>query len=234
MAGDFDALKNKQAELIRKALDGSVFLSTDLTVAGVITNLTEYRAEVPGPPIIPAGVDLAELPETYDDLGWLDTAGAQFSRDVASSEVNSWGSVSPTRTDVTSDTTTLSVTAQETKLLTIGLATGADMTSVVAAFQTGEVSIAKPSRPKSRHYRALSVAVDQGDGGEIYIARFLPRAKVTGYSEQAFGAGDDPITWGVTLTGETDSDLGYSERWIFGGEGWNYLLTDMGFTQATS
>ena len=219
---DYEALKNKQTELIRKALDGSVFVA-DVTAAA-ITNLTTYTA---GPPAV---IDLTPLPTDYDDLGWLTNDGAQFSRDVSASEVTSWGSVTPTRTDVTSDSTTMTVTAQETKLLTIGMATGADLSGITPAVNTGEVSIAKPARPKSKHYRVLSLAVDQGDAGEIYIARFLPRAKVTGYSEQSFGGGDDPITWGVTMTGEEDSTLGYSERWIFGGPGWNALLVPMGFT----
>lgn len=226
--GDYEALKNKQAELIRKALDGSVFLNPDLGAASAIAKLTSYTA---GPPPV---IDLAPLPTGYDDLGWLTNDGAAFSRDVSTSETTSWGSVSPTRTDITADTTTMSVTAQETKLLTIGLATGADLSAVKPDLNTGEVSIAKPSRPKSKHYRVLSLAVDQGDGGEIYIARFLPRAKVTGYSEQSFGGGDDPVTWGVTFTGEEDSDLGYSERWIFGGAGWNALLVPMGFTPTTA
>lgn len=176
------------------------------------------------------GISLLALPAGWDDLGWLSNDGASFSRDVSSSEVNSWGSVTPTRTDITSDTTTLTVVAQETKLLTIGLATGADLAAAVLDPTTRELSVAKPSRPKSRHYRALSLAVDQGDAGEIYIARFLPRAKVSSYAEQSFGGGDDPVAWGVTLTGEEDSDLGYSERWIFGGEGWYALCADMGFT----
>lgn len=221
MAG-FDTLKNKQAELIRKALDGSVFLAD--MASDPIAALTTYTA---GPPPV---IDLTPLPTGYDDLGYLNPDGAQFSRDVSSSEVTSWGSVTPTRTDVTSDSSSLTVVAQETKLLTIGLATGADLANITPAAQTGEVSIAKPSRPKSKHYRVLSVAVDEGEGGEIYIARFLPRAKVSSYAEQSFGAGDDPITWGVTMIGEEDSDLGYSERWIFGGAGWNALLTEMGFT----
>lgn len=227
MAGDYAALKNKQAELIRKALDGSVFLSADLTGASAITALTEATGVAPNQVIT-----LSELPASYDDLGWLTSDGAQFSRDISTSDVTSWGSVSPTRTDITSDTTTMTVTAQETKLLTLGLATGADLTSITADATTGEVSIAKPSRPAARHYRVLSLAVDQGDAGEIYIARFLPRGKVTGYAEQSFGGGDDPITWGVTFTGEEDSALGYSERWIFGGPGWNAQLAAMGFTVA--
>ena len=221
---DFETtLKNKQAELIRKALDGSVFLNPDLSAVSEIAALTADSVATPGTP------ELKALPAGYEDLGWLTSDGAQFSRDVSTSEVTSWGSVSPTRTDITSDTTTMSVTAQETKLITIGLATGVDLSALTPDAVTGELSVAKPSRPKSKHYRVLSLAVDQGDGGEIYIARFLPRAKVTGFSEQSFGGGDDPISWGVTFTGEEDSGLGYSERWIFAGPGWNALLTDMGF-----
>jgi hypothetical protein len=218
---NYDALKNKQNELIRKALDGSAFIA-DIT-ADPIAELTTYTA---GPPVV---IDLTPLPTGWDDLGFLTNDGAAFARDVSTSEVTSWGSVTPTRSDVVTDTSTLTVVAQETKLLTIGLATGADLSAVVPDPDSGEVSIAKPSRPKSKHYRVLSLAVDQGDAGEIYIARELPRAKVSSYAEQAFGGGDDPITWGVTFTGETDSELGYSERWIFGGPGWLALLDDMGF-----
>lgn len=324
MVASYEQLKNKQTELIRKALEGSVFLSdisapaiTTLTVysasaaagqvdgTGVAVNIatggnlvlnikgTEYTvalaaADTPASVVtkintaigaagtaslatnvlrivttdtgsdatikvvsgtgtvlanlfltagqvgfgMDAGINLRPLGAGWDDLGWLSTEGAQFSRDVSTSDVTSWGSVTPTRSDVTSDTSTMAVTAQETKLLTIGLATGADLAGVVPDVNTGEVSIEKPTRPSSRHYRALSLAVDLGDAGEIYIARFLPRAKVTNYAEQAFGGGDDPITWGVTLTGEEDSALGYSERWLFGGPGWNALLDDMGFSAA--
>jgi hypothetical protein len=178
------------------------------------------------------GINLRALPAGMDDLGWLSTDGAQFSRDVSTSDVQSWGSVTPTRSDVTSDTSTMAVTAQETKLLTIGLATGADLAAMVPDSQTGEVSIAKPTRPAGKHYRALSLAVDLGDAGEIYLARFFPRGKVTNYAEQNHGGGDDPVSWGVTLTGEEDSNLGYSERWLFGGPGWNAILADMGFPTA--
>lgn len=222
---NYDDLKNKQAELIRKALDGSVFLAP--ATAGPIVALTSATGVAPN-----EVVELTALPTDWDDLGYLSNDGAAFARDVASSEVTSWGSVTPTRTDITSDTTTLTVTAQETKLLTLGLATGADLANITPDAGTGEVRIAKPARPKSKHYRALSLAVDEGDGGEIYVARFLPRAKVSSYAEQAFGGGDDPISWGVTLTGEVDDELGYSEEWLFGGAGWKALLTQMGFPAA--
>lgn len=219
---NYDGLKQKQTELIRKSLDGSVFRAP--VTADPIAAMTTSTA---GPPVV---IDLTPLPDDYDDLGWLSTDGAQFSRDVSTSDVTSWGAVSPTRSDVTADTSTLTVVCQETKLATIGLATGADMSAVTPTALTGEVAISKPARPNSRAYRVFSLAVDQADGGEVYIGRFLPRARVTGFAEQSFGGGDDPISWGVTFTAEEDSSLGYSERWLFGGPGWQALLADMGFT----
>ena len=218
----YDTLKKKQTELIRKALDGSVFLAKSSAEAPV--TLTEATGVAPNQVIA-----LKALPTGYEDLGLLTKDGASFGRDVSSSTVGSWGQVTPTRTDVTSDITTLTCTAQETKLLTIGLVTGADLSAAVPDTGTGEIRVAKPQRPKQRTYRALSIAVDQTDDGELYIARFLPKARPTTFAEQPFNDGDEAIPWGVTLTGEYDSDLGYSESWFFGGPGWLALLEDMGF-----
>ena len=79
----------------------------------------------------------------------------------------------------------------------------------------------------------LALSVDHNDTGEeIYIARFMPRAKVTGYAAQSYQGGDAAVTWGVTFTSEKDTTLGYSEAYIFGGPGWLNLLADMGITQA--
>lgn len=174
-----------------------------------------------------AGITLANLPSGWDDLGYLTEDGAAFARDVSQDQTTSYGSASPTRTDVTSDITALTVVAQETKLLTIGLATGADLAAAIPAANTGEVRINKPLKPKGKHYRVLSVAVDIADGGEVYLGRFLPRATVSNYSEQSHNGG--VVTWGVTLTGEEDNALGFSESWLFGGPGWQAMLSSMGF-----
>lgn len=227
MAGkNYDELAQKQSELIRKALKGSVFIaSIDADVPARLTDATDSKLAA-----LPVGTPTPYV-MPWGDLGYLSNDGAQFANDVASSDVTSWGSTSPTRTDITSDSSTMTVVAQETKLLTIGLYTGAELTS--SSTETdGELIITKPDRPKSRAYRVLSVAVDDGDAGEIYIARLLPRAKVNSKAEQAFGGGDDPIGWGVTFLGEKDSTLGFSERWFFGGPGWNGLLVKMGFEAA--
>jgi hypothetical protein len=217
--GNYDLLANKKRELIRKGLKGSVFLA-DLD-ADSIDDLTTG---------VTPNIELAPLPDGYDDLGWLTTEGAAFARAVAQADISSWGSNTPTRTDITSDISSLTVAMQETKLLTIGLGTGADLASLVPDPTTGELRIDKPATPDSKSYRVLTVAVDAYQGEEIYIGRYLPSAKVTNYAEQALGGGDEGIGWGVTFTGEEDSDLGFSESWIFGGQGWFNLLDKMGFS----
>lgn len=213
-------LENRKRDLIRKAVRGGVFVAP--RTAQAIDKLTEFTD---------GAVRLKALPEGYDDLGHLTGDGMQFSREVSQSEVTSFGSTTPSRTDITADTTTLTAVAQETKLITLGVATGADLEGIKADAQTGEVSIAKPAAPRARSYRVLSVAVDDSEYGEIYVARFLPSAKVTNYAEQSYSNGDEAIPWGVTWTGEVDSVLGYSERHLFGGPGWLALLEDMGIEQ---
>lgn len=212
----FADLQNVQTELIRKAKSGSAFLAP---ISADDVNETFVG---------PGGV-LAALPATYEDLGWLTNDGMGFSRDVSTSDVTSFGSVSPTRSDVVSDTSTVTITCQETKLLTIGLATGIDTTAIKTPETSGAVMVRKPVAPTSKFYRLFCISKDDGDAGDIYIARFFPRAKVTSFGEQAFGGGDDPISWGVTMTGYADSDLGFTEAWLFGGPGWNALVDDMGF-----
>lgn len=215
----YATLRDKKTELIRKARDGSVFISPYSGTA--VTTLTTG-----------AGAALTTLPITYEDLGWTSTDGVNYSRATATSDVKSFGSVEPTRSDVTSDTMTMHVTAQETKLLTLQLYTGADLSALEATAVTGEVQIAKPARPGFRYYRVFGLFVDDTDAGELYIARFMPRARVTEFGEQAFTDGETPISYPLTFTGYEDSVLGYSHKWLFGGPGWLSLLASMGIDQA--
>lgn len=216
----YSALAQKKQQLIRKAKDGSIFIAP--ITAAAITNLTTG-----------ASAALSALPTGYKDLGLTTTDGVTYGRATEHSEVRSFGSIEPTRTDVTTDTITMACAAQETKLETIGLYTGADIAAMQAAAITGELQIAKPDRPSSRYYRCLGLFVDDGDAGEIIIGRWMPRARVTEMGEQQFHDGDEAITYPVTLTGYKDATLGYSHKWIFAGVGWLALLADMGIPQAT-
>lgn len=178
------------------------------------------------------GIDLAELPSGYEDLGWTSPDGVTYGRTTEVSEVRSFGSVEPTRSDVTSDVITMQVVAQETKMLTLGLYTGADTSGLSAAAGTGEFSIEKPSIPGFRYYRVLAIFVDRDDEGrEIYMARYMPRARITEWAEQQYSDGDDPVSYSMTFTGFEDSSVGYSHRWIFAGPGWQALLSSMSIEQ---
>lgn len=214
----YATLRDKKTELIRKARDGSVFVAP--MTSDPITALTTG-----------VSADLAALPTGYEDLGWTNTDGVNYGRETEVSEVQSFGSVEPTRSDTTSDRITMAVTAQETKLLTLQLYTGADLSTALAAVTTGEFQIEKPARPGFRHYRVLGLFVDDTDDGELYIARFMPRARVTEFGEQIFQDGDDAIQYPLTWTGFEDSSEGYSHKWIFGGPGWLALLASMGVEQ---
>ena len=216
----YSAVDEKKQQLIRKAKDGSVFVGPIATT--LLATLTTG-----------AGAALTTLPVGMVDLGYTTTDGVTYGRTTDLSEIRSFGSVEPTRTDVTNDTITMNCSAQETKLETIGLYTGADYTTIEAAVTTGEVQVAKPDRPSFRYYRLLGLFVDDGDAGEIYFARYMPRARVTEIGEQQYNDGDEAIIYPLTFTGYKDSTAGYSHKWFWGGPGWLALLADMGIDQAS-
>lgn len=216
----YATLRDKKNELIRKARDGSVFIAPMSA-----TNITAITTG--------SSSDLVTLAAAWEDLGWVTSDGVSYGRETEQSDVTSFGSLEPTRSDITSDIITMTVTAQETKLLTIGLYTGVDTTDLEANATTGELDIIKPAQPAGLHYRVLAIFVDEVDEGEIYIARYMPRARITEYGEQTFTDGDDPIGYPLTFQGTEDSTAGYSHSWMFGGPGWEAMLADMGVTQAT-
>src|SRR5699024_10325526 len=84
-------------------------------------------------------------------------------------------------------------------------------------------------RPRLQHFRVLALSVDEHEGLELYIARYLPRATLARNPEQAYTSGDTATTWGMTFTSTLDNEAGYSERYFFGGPGWRALLGEMGF-----
>lgn len=213
-------LATKKNELIRKSLTGSVFIGSMTTPD--LVSLTSG-----------AGAALAALPEGWEDLGWVTKDGVGYGRETEQSEVTSFGSQEPTRTDQVSDVLSMTVTAQETKLLTLGLYIGVDTTGLEAAAVTGELRIAKPEFASNYHYRVLGLFVDEIEEGEIYMARYFPYAKITERGEQTMSDGDDPVTYSLTFRAENYSLSGTSAEWIFGGPGWLALLDSMNVTQET-
>ena len=216
MAGiSYDAIATKQQNLIRKARKGSVIAAS--TAAPRLTSLTDSTDKL-----------LNLFPSGWFDLGWVSDDGAQFSSNIDTSDVSSWGSVTPTRSDITQESTELQIAIQETNLHSIGMYVGVSTSGILPA-TNGEVQIKKPLQPVKQTYQLLVLGVDENAAGEIYFARYLPNAEVTDKDDQAFSSGDDPVVWPVTFSARPDTTLGCAEMWFFGGPGWTSLLGGMGF-----
>jgi len=95
--------EERTSSLIRKSLRGSAFIAPYATA-----NLAALTTG--------SNASLVTLPTGYQDLGWVTKDGMGFGRETENSEVTSFGSSTPTRTDQTSDVLQMTVTAQETKL----------------------------------------------------------------------------------------------------------------------
>lgn len=205
----------KQNELIRKALDAAVFLAP--ISAAIPTSIVTA-----GSPTLPTG---------FQPLGHHSTDGITWSRETETSDIMSLGSVEPSRSDIKSVTNTVQLVAQETNRLTIEANLGVDLSALVPKVG-GEVVFEEPNRPKSKYYRLLGLAVDDGDAGEIYIGRLMPRAKLTESGEQVWSDSDDGLVRPMTFQSYKDTDAGFSVRHFFGGPGWAAILDEMGFLPA--
>jgi hypothetical protein len=113
----FADLQNHFDELIRKGLQGSVFVAP-MTVTDAITALVDANG-------------LLALPPGYTDVGRITKGdGVSWTRDVSSSDTESLGASQPTRRDITSDVTGLQFTMQESKRAVFELHEGQDLSAV--------------------------------------------------------------------------------------------------------
>jgi hypothetical protein len=213
----YDALQQRKDDLIRKALEGSIFIAP-------------YGTTLPTALTTGANGDLLTLPTGYVDVGWVDSKqGATWSRKPTVADVKSWGSLEPTRSDFTADDRVLKFTAQETKLITLELAEGVDMSTVTPDATSGEVAFSSPIRPTTRYYRVFGLFVDGEGSDAIYVGKSLPRAVVTSIGDEVWSQDADAITRALELSARTDPTEGYAIRHFFGGPGWKALLSEMGF-----
>jgi hypothetical protein len=217
----YASIENKKAELIRKAIQGSVFIAP--YTAPAISTSTLFGTTG----------DLATLPTGYNDLGWTDETGAVFDRKVTTTGIAGWGTLDPLRTDVTADTTTLKVNAYQTDLVTVGLFANV-LPSAISAGVNGVVALAVPTAPITNYYRVLAVGIDETANGEVVFARYFPNAQVTEYGAQSYSDGKDPLAYGVTFTANLDGPSGFAQQMIYGGAGWLYMLSDAGIPRIVS
>jgi hypothetical protein len=219
---DFDALNVTKNHLIRRAKAGAVVVA---------------EMSAPIPTSLTSGTDAGLItldPQIWKPVGWMTTDGVTYERTTESTDTNSFGSREPTRSDVTRDEINMNFTAQETKLLTIGLTTGAELAAIKANATTGEVIIDKPDTPRLRFYRALGIFLDHNDDGEeIYFGRLMPRAQIGDFGSQSYNEDENGINYALQWRGKKDETAGFSHRWFWGGPGWKSLLTEMSIPTLT-
>jgi len=215
---DLQALADHKSELIRKALEGSIFVAP--FSASPITTMTSGSSSA-----------LAALPTGYVDVGFVEKkAAVTWSRKITTEEVMVWGDIFPARRDITKDDSQLKFSMLETKRTSLELYYGLDLSSTTANATTKEVSFAQPSRPQTIFYRVFGLFQDGEGSDAIYLGRFYPRASVSDMTDQKWDDDTDPVLWEISMSAVTDTDLGYPVKHFFGGPGWAALLSDLGFT----
>lgn len=210
----YASIEQKKSELIRKGIQGSVFIAPYTAPPIVVSTLFGVTG------------DVATLPSGYIDLGWTDDTGAMFARKITTTDVTGWGSIDPLREDITADSTTMEVNAYETDLLTIALFANVQDSTLVAA-ANGALGVPVPVASTPTIYRVLAVGADESPYGEIIFARYFPNAQITDYKGQSFAL-KDPLAYGMTFTANLDSIAGFAQEMIYGGAGWLYMLSDAG------
>ena len=218
----FSALAKRQGELIRKPLAGIIGVTDMDTVLDPEFTLTEGASST-----------LVQL-DDWDQLGWISKSdGLTFSADTETSDVESWGALEPTRSDITKDVTSAQFTCQETNKKVLEMYYNVDLTNVQGDAITSEVGFNQASDPSTTYRRMLFLSKDGAGTNEIYIAKLMPRANVSAKADQTWNA-EDAMAYGMTVTAKLDDELGYAVRHIFAGPGWAKQLTKMGFTKATA
>ena len=213
----FDSIKDHNTRLIRKALEGSVFMKRWAEDDTPITQVYKAATGL----VIPVG---------YFDVGVISKADAiSWNRDTDTSDVESWGYGDPTRRDIIKDTSTVEFTMQESKRHVLEVYNSTDL-SGVQADADGNVIVDKPRIPRSLRWRMFSLAKD-GDGADaIYFLRSLPHGQVTSIAEQKWSE-DEELSYKVTLTGFVDDAWGTAVREVWGGPGFDAV--DAGYLPAT-
>lgn len=213
---NYEALASRHTDLIRKALEGSIFFAP-------------YTQTLPTA-LTGTGSALLALDPGWVDVGWCDQkTGATWGNKITTSDVDSWGSVEPTRRDIVMVDRTLKFMAQETNKTSLGLKLGIDLSTSTLDSTTKELAIASPARPALTYMRAFGIFQDGTGSDAIYIARLCPRVTVTDIGDEVWSP-DGVAGAEVTMTAFYDTTAGFSMKYFFGGPGWASRATEMGWS----
>lgn len=219
-ATTFDALVTENSGNARKALKGGVLIAP--MSQALFTSITIDSVSSPGTPVL-------QTLTGFSSLGFFDDTGAVFSEAISSSDVAAWGQLEPIRRDITSDVTTVKVTALETNKQVLAVHYQVDPTTLVPDSTTKELQIPKQVSPVALYNRILVLSQDGAAGSEYWIARLMPRASLTNIGSMTFDSKGSPIAYDMTFTAYKDATAGYSLQTYLAGPGWKTNITGAGF-----
>ncbi|MEU7327232.1 phage tail protein [Streptomyces parvus] len=198
-------------EYIRKQLVQAVF-AADITEAAIAAPFDEETGA------------LLAVPTGYLPIGYTTDDGITFPSDLSISDVTSSQAVEPTRSDIESDILSASFAPQETNNATVALYDGLPLAGAGALPAIGTAwQWDRPSSPRNPFRRLLFIGLDYGDdGGEIYVVKFMPRARLTNREDEQWARSTETQR-PVTFNAYRDSALGTSCRNWVDGPGWRAL-----------
>ncbi|MER6598981.1 phage tail protein [Streptomyces parvus] len=198
-------------EYIRKQLVQAVF-AADITAAAIAAPFDETTGA------------LLAVPDGYLPVGYTTDDGITFPSDLSISDVTSSQAVEPTRSDIESDILSASFAPQETNAATVALYEGLPLAGDGALPAIGTAwQWDRASSPRNPFRRLLFIGLDYGDdGGEIYVVKFMPRARLTNREDEQWARSTETQR-PVTFNAYRDSALGTSCRNWVDGPGWRAL-----------
>jgi hypothetical protein len=217
----FPSLITQNNANIRKALKGGVLGAP--STASVPTALTIMSSGDTPVPVL-------QTLSGFASLGFFDDTGAVFSRKRSTQDVTAWGKTVPVRTDVTSDVTSVKVTALESNATVLSTFFEIPLADLVPDETTGELWITENISPPGVTYRILVLGQDGPAGSETWIGRLMPAATITALGDMSLNSGKDTIEYSMTLEALEDPVAGYAIATIFAGPGWLANLTNAGLS----
>ncbi len=219
-AATYEQIANWHPELIRRANKGFIL------VAPMTVSL---------PTAFTSGVSADFQPLTgFTSLGLIDKAAPpSFKPAIKSTDIESWGALEPTRTDIETRDLTVSFTSQETKRQALELYSGIDLSTITPDPTTSEIQYNDPTSPDTMYNRFIFGMVDGSGDSQITILRIIPKGTITDVAEQSWSQ-EKAVDYNMTLKAKIDSDLGYSLKNVICGPGVAALLAAMDFTATPS
>jgi hypothetical protein len=207
----WDSLFNGRPELVRKALYGSVLVK-DYVSSNNFATYSPFDATT--------GLLSSTLLTTdgWQDLGYLDENGVQFTPTYSVADTNTWQSRQSLRADVTADTEQAMVTCLQSTPLTDVLRNGLPLASAGTLGAQG-YSLPKPKVPQIVYRSVLFLGVDGSAGSYEFVAKLYPRCLMIKPDKMAWQAKTE-IQIPLTFQAYPDSVAGFAISEFREGPGW--------------